>query len=132
MLSRNPELHFVFARMGMAEEQGFGLASLRDRAKEISLPLPRYTWEEPYLVVTLYRSTEGATKTLGEDTLKAMSKSERKGWQWLAARGKAKSGEYAEAMGIEARTARRHLGHFEELGLVRRTGSGPYQQYEVT
>jgi Fic family protein len=72
------------------------------------------------------------TKALGEDTLKALSKSERKGWQWLAARGKAKSGEYAEVMGVEARTARRHLGHFEELGLVRRTGSGPSQRYEVT
>lgn len=132
MLSRNPELHFVFARMGMAEEQGLGLASLRDRAKELGLPRPRYTWGEPYLVLTLYRSAEGATKALGEDTLKALSKSEQKGWQWLAARGKAKSGEYAEAMGVEARTARRHLGHFEELGLVRRTGSGPSQRYEVT
>jgi Fic family protein len=53
------------------------------------------------------------------------------GWQWLAARGKAKSGEYAVAMGIEGRTARRHLGHFEALGLVKKTGSGPSQIYEV-
>mgnify|MGYP001225522383 CR=1 FL=1 len=35
--SRNPELHFVFARMGMAEEQGLGIRSLRDRAKELGL-----------------------------------------------------------------------------------------------
>ena len=132
MLSRNPELHFVFARMGMAEEQGLGLASLRDRAKELGLPRPRFTWDDPYLVLTLYRSAEGATKALGEETLMALSKSERKGWQWLAARGKAKSGEYAKAMGVEARTARRHLVHFEELGLVRKTGSGPSQRYEVT
>ena len=131
MLSRNPELHFIFARMGMAEEQGLGLASLRDQAKELSLPLPKYKWGDPYLFLTLYRSAEGATKSLGDDIIKALSKSERKGWQWLAARGKAKSGEYAEAMGVEARTARRHLGHFEELGLVTRTGSGPSQQYEA-
>ena len=131
MLSRNPELHFVFARMGMAEEQGLGLASLRDQAKKLGLPVPKYAWDDPYLVLTLYRSAEGATKALDEETLKALSKSERKGWQWLAARGKAKSGEYAEAMGVEPRTARRHLGHFEELGLVTKTGSGPSQQYEV-
>jgi ATP-dependent DNA helicase RecG len=131
MLSRNPELHFVFARMGMAEEQGLGLASLRDRAKELGLPRPQYTWNDPYLVLTLYRSAESATKALGENALKALSKSERKGWQWLATRGKAKSGEYAEAMGVEPRTARRHLGHFEELGLVKKTGSGPSQSYEV-
>jgi ATP-dependent DNA helicase RecG len=131
MLSRNPELHFVFARMGMAEEQGLGLASLRDRAKELGLPRPQYTWDDPYLVLTLYQSAESATKSLGEDTLKALNKSERKGWQWLATRGKAKSSEYAKAVGIESRTARRHLGHFEELGLVKKTGSGPSQLYEV-
>ena len=131
MLSRNPELHFVFARMGMADEQGLGLASLRDRAKELALPLPRYTWEDPYVVLTLYRSAEGVTKALGEDVLKSLSKSERKGWQWLAAQGEAKSSEYANAMGIETRTARRHLGHFEALGFVRKSGSGPTQRYVV-
>jgi len=56
MLSRNPEFHFVFARMGMAEEQGLGLASLRDRAKELGLPRPQFSWDDPYLVLTLYRS----------------------------------------------------------------------------
>lgn len=131
MLSRNPELHFVFARMGMAEEQGLGLASLRDLSKQLGLPRPRFTWDEPYLVLTLYLSAAGTLRYLGDDTLKSLSKSERKGWQWLASRGKAKSGEYAEAMGVEARTARRHLGHFEELGLVRKAGSGPSLRYEV-
>jgi ATP-dependent DNA helicase RecG len=131
MLSRNPELHFVFARMGMAEEQGLGLASLRDKAKELGLPWPRYSWKDPYLVLTLYRSVEGTTTTLSEDALKALSKSELKGWQWLTTRGKAKSSEYAKAMGVESRTARRHLVHFEELGLVKKTGSGPSQTYEI-
>lgn len=131
MLSRNPELHFVFARMGMAEEQGLGLSSLRNRAKELGLPLPKYTWNDPYLVLTLYRSAESVTRTLSENVLKELSKSEKEGWQWLAARGKAKAGEYAEFMGVETRTARRHLGHFEELGLVEKTGSGPAQRYEV-
>jgi ATP-dependent DNA helicase RecG len=131
MLSRNPELHFVFARMDMAEEQGLGLASLRDRAKELGLPRPRYTWDDPYLILTLYRSAEGATKALDEKTLTDLSKSEQKGWQWLAARGDAKSSEYAKAMDIEVRTARRHLVHFEKLGLVRKTGSGPTLRYKV-
>jgi ATP-dependent DNA helicase RecG len=131
MLSRNPELHFVFARMDMAEEQGLGLASLRDQAKKLGLPRPKYVWDDPYLVLTLYRSAEGAANVLDQNTLQALSKSELKGWQWLVTRGKAKSGEYAEAMGVEARTARRHLGHFEELGLVTKTGSGPSQSYGV-
>ena len=132
MLSRNPELHFVFARMDMAEEQGLGLASLRDRAAELGLPRPRFTWDEPYIDLTLYRSAEGPTRALDKGVLEALSKSELEGWEWLAARGTARSGEYAEALGVETRTARRHLGHFEEIGLVRRAGSGPALRYEVT
>jgi ATP-dependent DNA helicase RecG len=131
MLSRNPELHFVFARMGMAEEQGLGIASLRDRAKELGLPLPRYTWNAPYLVLTLYRSTEAAAKTLELDVLKSLSKSEQKGWQWLATQERTNSTRYANTMKIQPRTARRHLTHFEELGLVRKMGSGPSIKYEV-
>ena len=131
MLSRNPELHFVFARMGMAEEQGFGIRSLRDRAKKLGLPLPRYTWDTPYLVLTLYRSPEAAAKSLDQDILKSLSKSEQKGWQWLATQGRTSSSHYADTMKIEPRTARRHLNRFEEPGLERKTGSGPSIEYEV-
>jgi ATP-dependent DNA helicase RecG len=131
MLSRNPELHFVFARMGMAEEQGFGIGSLRDRAKKLGLPLPRYMWDAPYLVLKLYRSTEAAAKSLDQDILKSLSKSEQKGWQWLATQGRTSSSHYADIMKLEPRTARRHLNRFEELVLVRKTGSGPSIEYEV-
>lgn len=131
MLSRNPELHFIFARMGMAEEQGLGVSALRDRAKDLGLPLPKYTWDAPYLILKLYRSAEAAAKTLDEDVLKSLSKSEQKGWQWLATQGRTSSSQYADTMKIETRTARRHLNRFEELSLVRKTGSGPSIGYEV-
>jgi ATP-dependent DNA helicase RecG len=53
MKSRNPQLHYVFARMGMAEEQGFGLEkSLKRRAEELGLPLPGFVMEGDYLVLT--------------------------------------------------------------------------------
>jgi ATP-dependent DNA helicase RecG len=131
MLSRNPGLHFVFARMGMAEEQGLGIGSLRDRAKELGLPLPRYTWDAPYLVLNLYRSTEAAAKTLDQEILKSLSKSEQKGWQWLVTQRKIAAQEYADAMNIPKRTAQNHLKHFTELGLIKLTGSGPATRYEV-
>jgi ATP-dependent DNA helicase RecG len=131
MLSRNPSMHFVFARMGMAEEQGLGLDSLRDRAKQQNLPLPRFTWDDPYLVLTLYRSREATVRSLPKAVLDALSNSERQGWQWLAEHGRATSSQYAKAQGVDARTARRHLAQFLDAGLVRKSGSGPKQQYEV-
>ncbi len=41
MLSRNPVLHYVFARMELAEERGLGLRSMKRRAEQAGLPLPR-------------------------------------------------------------------------------------------
>jgi ATP-dependent DNA helicase RecG len=131
MLSRNPELHFVFSRMGMAEEQGLGLGSLRDRANELGLPLPRYTWDAPYLVLKLYRSKEAAATTLDQDVLKSLSKAEQRGWQWIATQRTIAAQEYADAMSIPKRTAQNHLKHFTELGLIKPTGSGPVTRYEV-
>jgi len=132
MLSRNPSMHFVFARMGMAEEQGLGLDSLRDRARQQNLPLPRFTWDDPYLVLTLYRSSKAAVVTLDEERLQALSPAERSGWEFLAGRTGTTPSEYAKNMGGTARTAQRHLAHFVDLGLMRRIGSGPATEYIKT
>jgi ATP-dependent DNA helicase RecG len=131
MLSRNPELHYVFARMEMAEERGLGIKSLKNQAVKLGLPLPRYGFQDPYLVLTLFRNPEAAAHVLSQKVLDSLSKAEQKGWQWLVTKGKAKSSQYAVAMDVEDRTARRHLNRFVELGMVRKTGSGPATEYEV-
>lgn len=131
MLSRNPVLHYVFAKMELAEERGLGLKSMKARAAEVGLPMPRYAWENPYLVLTLLRSAEAASATLGVKVLENLSKSERLGWQWLTTKVVASSSEYATAIESDERTARRHLNHFVELGLVEKSGAGPSTQYRV-
>jgi len=131
MLSRNPVLHYVFARMELAEERGLGLKSMKMRAEAAGMPLPRYVWEAPYLVLTLLRSPAAAARALGEDTLAALSKAERTGWEWLATRETVSSADYTAAMHVPNRTALNHLKHFTELGLVRKVGFGPATRYEV-
>ena len=131
MLSRNPLLHFVFARMELAEERGLGLKSMRDRATAARLPLPKYTWEDPYLVLTIYRSAAGATQAAARVAAGALSNLELVGWGFLATRTEATQGEYARYLGVNARTAQRHLTHFVELGLLRRTGAARATRYQV-
>jgi ATP-dependent DNA helicase RecG len=131
MLSRNPELHYVFSRMGMAEEMGFGLKSLKNRAEQLALPLPRYSWDNPYLVLTLYRSPEAAQRALAPDALESLSKAERKSWQWLTMQKTVTAIGYAEALGIPKRTALNHLKRFASLDLLRRTGTGPSTKYDI-
>ena len=131
MLSRNPELHYVFARMEMAEERGLGIKSLKNRAVQLGLPLPKYGFQDPYLVLTLFRNPEAAARALSQEALNSLSKAEQKGWQWLSTRGTITSSEYARAMGIPNRTALNHLKRFAELGLLRRAGAGPSTRYDV-
>ena len=131
MLSRNPALHYVFARMEMAEERGLGLQSLKTRALERGLPLPKFTFDNPYVVLTIFRSRASVERTLAPETLAALSKAEREGWQWLSTRTTTTSIEYASAMGIPNRTALHHLKRFTELRLLQRTGSGPATKYKV-
>ncbi len=131
MLSRNPLLHYVFARMELAEERGLGLKSMRERATAARLPLPKYTWEDPYLVLTIYRSAAGAAQAVARVTEGALSNLELMGWGFLSGRTEATQNEYARYLGVNARTAQRHLTHFVELGLVRRTGAARATRYQV-
>lgn len=131
MLSRNPVLHYVFAHMRLAEERGLGVKTLKADAEKQGLPLPRYAWSAPYLSLTLYRSTAGAERALDVGVLASLSKAERAGWQWLSVKGKAKSREYAVVMGIDGRTARRHLNRFVDLGMAKKLGSGPTTEYSL-
>ncbi len=129
MVSRNPILHVVFSRMEMAEERGLGLKSMKADASEIGLPLPKFAWQDPYLVLTLYRTSESATRTLSKRVIKELTKEEQKGWTFLSGGSGTTQSEYARTMGVTARTAQRHLGHFVELGLLRRVGRGPATEY---
>lgn len=131
MLSRNPLLHYVFAKMEMAEERGLGLKSMKRRASEASLPLPKYSWEDPYLVLTVYRTPESAARVLSDSVLAELTEEERDGWSFIARSTGTTQSEYARHMAVTARTAQRHLTHFVELGLLRRRGRGPATRYEV-
>ena len=131
MLSGNPELHYVFARMEMAEEQGLGIKSLKTGAEKLGLPLPRYTFEAPYLVLTLYRSRKSATLTLSPKILGSLNKDEKAGWEFLASRQSATMTEYADHLEFDKRKAQRHLSRFVKLGLLRRVGIGRATRYEV-
>lgn len=131
MKSRNPVLHYVFARMGMAEEQGYGLTSLKKHAQNLGLPLPNYSMEGDSLVLTIYRSKAAATSTLGKDVIERLSKAELAGWEWLATKETTSSTEYETAMAIPNRTALNHLKRFTNLKLLQKTGSGPATQYRV-
>lgn len=131
MLSRNPVLHYVFAKMELAEERGLGLKSMKARASDVGLPLPKYAWENPYLVLTLYRSGKGAIRALGADVLERLNADEKETWQAILAKQPMTSAEVMTETGFDERKAQRVLRKLVDKGLVRRVGKGRATQYKA-
>jgi ATP-dependent DNA helicase RecG len=132
MKSRNPQLHYVFARMGMAEEQGFGLEkSLKRRAEDQGLPLPSFTMDGDYLVLRIFRSRQSVVRALEPEIRNVLSRDEQAGWQLLASKGSAVSADLIQHLGFDERKAQRILKKLIDLGLIRRVGKGRATRYEV-
>lgn len=131
MVSRNPRLHAVFGTMELAEERGLGLQSMLSKATKAGLPLPKFSYNNPYLDLTLFRTPQAATAALPAEKLDQLSKSERKGWEWLVLRDVTTTAEYETAMEIPNRTALNHLKHFVELGFLEKEGAGSATQYRI-
>jgi ATP-dependent DNA helicase RecG len=129
MLSRNPQLHFVFAQMDLAEERGLGMKTFRSAPPE--LPKPMYRFDDPYLVLTLFRNAASATAALPVGVIDALNADERRGWAYLSSRNRASRTEYSRELGFDDRKAQRHLKKFGQLGLLKREGAGPTTQYRV-
>jgi len=131
MLSRNPGLHYVFAQMHMAEERGLGISSLKKRAEEIGLPIPKYSYEVPYLVLTLYRNLEGAADELLETIAMKLNADENAAWQFILTKESVTSRELIESMKFDERKAQRVLKKLIDAGLLERIGKGPATRYKV-
>lgn len=131
MLSRNPSLHYVFNRLKLAEERGLGLKSMRRAATDLGLPLPSFSYSEPYLKLAIYTDAEAALTSRAPGIFELLSSAEQDGWKWISARESFSTADYESALGVPNRTTRNHLTKFLELGLLRREGRGKATRYEV-
>ena len=104
---------------------------MKTRAAAAGLPLPRYVWEAPYLVLTLYRSPAAAVRGLVDEVSEGLTKAERAGWEWLATKDTVTTADYQAAMNLPNRTAKNHLRKLTGLGLLKKAGAGRATYYVV-
>jgi ATP-dependent DNA helicase RecG len=131
MLSRNPVLHYVFARMELAEERGLGLNSLRSQAQKEGLPLPRYSFEDPYLVLTMYRNAVAPLAEFDQTILRKLKADDKKTLEYITLKESVSSIDLRNDLGYDERKAQRMLKKLVEIGLLHRVGKGPSTRYEV-
>lgn len=132
MLSRNPALHYVFSQMKLAEERGLGLCSFRRQAAKAKLPLPRYRWQAPYLVLTIYRNAEALAQELaGPTVLDELNAAAAAVWDVAAVRESISTRELIAETGFDERKAQRALKSLVEARLLRTVGNGRATRYTV-
>lgn len=129
MLSRNPMLHHIFSQMDLAEEKGIGVRSLKEKAEKLNLPLPVYSWNNPYFELKIPLTSESILDSISEITKSELSESEINGLTWLAKNSEISRKDYQKALDIEERAAQNHLGKFMKLNLVQKHGGGPNTKY---
>jgi ATP-dependent DNA helicase RecG len=131
MLSRNPQLHYVFGQMGLAEERGLGMKTLKSVPQKLGLPLPKFTINDPYLVLQLFSTAESVAAAVEPSALDSLNEDERAGWKYLTTQQATTAPAYSEALSFDERKTRRQLRKFIDLGLIRRIGQGRATRYEI-
>lgn len=129
-VARNPALQATFARARLTEGQNYGMETFRALV-DAGLPRPTYSFDEPFVTLTLYRTPEAAVHFLPPEAVTELGEDAKRGWVLMASRGSISSTEYARGMQVSAATALRHLRTFARLGLVTREGSGPATRYRL-
>lgn len=130
-LSRNPVLSHIFNQMGYAEERGIGMKTLKSLPEKFNLPLPQYSFEDPFLVLTFPRSFEVVKSVSGNEALGELNDEELRGYEFIRMESEITKKEYAKHFKYSDRQAERHLKKFTELGLIERKGAGPSTYYEI-
>jgi ATP-dependent DNA helicase RecG len=130
-LSRNPQLHYVFAQMDLAEERGLGMKTLGLRPRELGLPMPKYSFEDPYLVLTLYQSSDRIVDELDLAVRTTLNSDEIKALKFIAINDSITSKMLKENMGLDERKAQRILSKLVNKSLISRAGKGPATKYRM-
>lgn len=128
-LSRNPIITYAFSLMDYVEEKGFGMKTFKSLNQEYRLPIPKYTFKEPFLTLTFPRNTEAVKEVIGKGSIDKLSEVELKNFEIFRGKRPVSKSEFVEFTGLAARTAERYLKDWTDTGLLRKVGSGRSTKY---
>lgn len=130
-LSRNPRIFSIFAEIGFVERRGLGMETFSAMAQGLSLPLPKYSFTDPYLVLVFSRTFKAINKQYGKKGIGVLNDQEMKGVVFIQGKKRVTKKEYAEYFRISDKSAQRHLSKFYKLGIVKQDIKGPATVYTL-
>jgi ATP-dependent DNA helicase RecG len=117
--------------MNLAEERGLGMKTLRLLPDKLGLPRPKYSFEEPYLILTLYRSSAGLVRDIDQIVLGRLNEDEKNAIQFIATKESVTRQKLEEHLGFSERKAQRVIKKLMDENLLRSVGRGPATEYEL-
>ncbi len=129
-LSRNHIITYAFSLMDYVEEKGFGMKTFKSLNKEYGLPIPKYTFKEPFLTLTFPRTTEAVKEVIGKSSIDDLSTEELKNFEIFREKRPISKAEFVQFSGLASRTAERHLKEWVDKGLLTILGTGRSTKYQ--
>ena len=130
-LSRNPIITYAFSLMDYVEEKGFGMKTFKSLNKEYGLPIPKYTFKEPFLTLIFPRTVEAIKELPTSGAIGELDNLELKYFELFRSRSAFSKSEFVELTGVATRTAERMLKRWVDLNLLRKEGGGKYLKYVI-
>ena len=128
-LSRNPIITYAFSLMNYVEERGFGMDVFKSIRSEYGLPSPKYTIQDPFLILSFPRTNQGIRDIENKSELMLLSKEEMMHYQLFRNRKPMSKSDFAEQTELPSRSAERLLRKFVDYKLIERLGAGRSTQY---
>jgi ATP-dependent DNA helicase RecG len=128
-LSRNPIITYAFSLMDYVEEKGFGMKTFKSLNQEYGLPIPKYTFKEPFLSLTFPRNAEAVKEVIGKGSIDNLSEVELENFEIFRGKRPVSKSDFVGFSGLAARTAERYLKEWTDNGLLHKIGSGRSTKY---
>ena len=128
-VSRNPKIMYVYNRMGLAEQRGIGLRSMKSLTEK-GFPLPLIDLKGNVLEIAFARSSSALSRLLADD-ISNLSDEDKLGIQYVQANEPVSASDYAEKFGITSKTAQRRLNKLVDKGLILKEGERRWTKYRI-
>jgi len=130
-ISRNKTLAFVFNIMRYMEESGIGMDTYRSMRDKHKLPLPTISFENPNIVVTFPRNSDGVRELGENNSISKLNDEELEGYDFVKVQESVSKNEYAMHFNYSDKKAQRHLTKLKDLGFVVLEGKGRASVYKI-
>lgn len=128
-ISRNPKIMYVYNRMGMAEQRGIGLRSLK-RLPQLGFPLPQFNLKGKIIEVVFGRDSSLIPEMKGFDN-PDISKKDREGLYFIQQNEPISVKDYAVHFDLTDKTAQRRLADLVNKGFLIKEGDKRWTKYRL-